>query len=164
MHTGPHSATAHTILGVVARFVRHCRITIAPGNPLRACDPEEIAAIARELMMTPRDLETLTHKSARVGQLLRKMLAALGLDARELSERDFATMRDLQRLCAGCGDQRRCAHELAHGTATKTYKEYCPNAYTLEMLVQSLPRPSRAQTDEMLPIHAAGDCIPPARC
>jgi hypothetical protein len=39
-----------------------------------------------------------------------------------------------------CGHKRRCAHDLAEGTGAEHYKEYCPNAYTLDMLFAEIKR------------------------
>jgi hypothetical protein len=45
-------------------------------------------------------------------------------------------MRDLQRLCITCAQKKRCGHELAAGTAGENFREFCPNAYTLEALFE----------------------------
>ena len=44
-------------------------------------------------------------------------------------------MRDLERVCALCEQKRRCAHELAAGTTSEHYEDFCPNALTLKTLV-----------------------------
>ena len=59
----------------------------------------------------------------------------LGVDAGALSDRDPMVMRDLERLCVSCTHKRKCAHELATGGAAEHFDEFCPNAYTLDMLL-----------------------------
>jgi hypothetical protein len=44
-------------------------------------------------------------------------------------------MRDLQRLCISCSEKQRCAHELDVGSAAEHFRQYCPNAYTLDALL-----------------------------
>jgi hypothetical protein len=62
------------------------------------------------------------------------MLAALGADPKKLSKDDPMVMRDLQRLCVSCGYKRQCEHDLTEGHAAENYHDYCPNAYTLDLL------------------------------
>jgi hypothetical protein len=63
------------------------------------------------------------------------MLTALGVDAAALSQHDPLMMRDLERLCVSCTNKGKCAHELATGAASEHYDDFCPNAYTLDMLL-----------------------------
>jgi hypothetical protein len=46
-------------------------------------------------------------------------------------------MRDLQRICIACGHKGRCRHDLAAGTAPSHYRDYCPNAMSLDVLFRS---------------------------
>ena len=52
-------------------------------------------------------------------------------------------MRDLQRLCMVCAQKGHCQHELAQGTAAEHFREFCPNAYTLDALFKQKMRPSK---------------------
>jgi hypothetical protein len=45
-------------------------------------------------------------------------------------------MRDMQRLCMSCDAKRHCEHELAQGSAAGHYREFCPNAFTLDALFE----------------------------
>jgi hypothetical protein len=71
------------------------------------------------------------------------MLAALHVDPKALAEADPINMRDLQRLCITCGDKKRCEHELSNGTAAENFREYCPNALTLDALFGQKGQASR---------------------
>ena len=92
--------------------------------------------MARELNVSPGELADLATKAPDSAALLGKMLAALGVNAEDLASKDPMLMRDLQRLCVSCDHKQRCAHDLAAGTAGEHYREYCPNAYTLDVLLE----------------------------
>ncbi len=66
---------------------------------------------------------------------LQKMLAALGIDLKNLASEDSVVMRDLQQLCITCGHIMQCEHDLTAGTAAENYRLYCPNAYALRALL-----------------------------
>ena len=74
--------------------------------------------------------------------LLQKMLVALQVDPKALAHSNPLVVRDLQRLCTTCGNQKRCAHELAAGTAAEHFHDFCPNAFTLDALFAQKDRTS----------------------
>lgn len=129
----------HTVFESIARWVRNYRESLNASRELVQCGPEEVAAMAQDLMLSPSDLVNITHKSRDSAQLLQRMLVGLGVDPQALARRDPLVMRDLERLCVSCAHKRRCAHDLAEGTGAEHYKEYCPNAYTLDMLFAEQP-------------------------
>ncbi|MGZ5805374.1 MAG: DUF6455 family protein, partial [Xanthobacteraceae bacterium] len=65
---------------------------------------------------------------------LPKMLKALGIDQNALAKTQPLVLRDMERTCAQCDHKRQCDHDLAAGTATKHYEEYCGNALTIDAL------------------------------
>ena len=128
-----------TIFESIARWVRNYRESLDNSRHLAQCGPEEVAAMAQDLMISPSDLMALSSKSPDSARLLYRLLAALGVDPAALGARDPMVMRDLERLCVSCTHKRQCAHDLAAGTGAAHFKDYCPNAYTLEMLVAAQP-------------------------
>lgn len=122
------------VFGAIARWVKNYRDAIDTGRQLGDCSPDEVAAIARDLMLSPRDLVTLTRRGPDGARLLQQMLKALDVDPAVLARQDPVVMRDLQRLCVSCGYKRQCERDLADGKLADNYHDYCPNAYTLEML------------------------------
>lgn len=125
-----------SIFASVARWAESCRERFDPARQFEACDAEEVAAIARELMVSPGELMTMTRKGAGAAREVHGLLRALGIDPNRLVDRDAATMRDLQRLCLGCSRKRQCRADLTKGTGAKNYRDYCPNAYTLTLLAR----------------------------
>jgi hypothetical protein len=136
----------HTIFDAIARWVKDYRTALGTSRELAHCDPRDVAAIAQDLTISPAELLALADRSPSSARLLYRMLSALGVDAGALSQRDPMVMRDLERLCITCTHKRKCAHELATGGAAEHYDAFCPNAYTLDMLLEERKRtPAAAQ-------------------
>jgi transcriptional regulator with XRE-family HTH domain len=133
----PRYETIEPILDAIASWMKKYRYAAGLRDELARCGPEDIAQTARELGLSSGDLCRLAKKGPYAADLLQKMLLALGVDPKALAATDPMTMRDLQRLCIMCEQKKRCAHELAAETAKKNFREFCPNAYTLDALFQS---------------------------
>jgi hypothetical protein len=129
-----HFPVLEMVLNSIADWVNNYRSSLGHGSGLSRCDRDEVMQIAKDLGVSPDELRDLSNKGPDSADLVQKMLVALGIDAKALSETDPLVMRDLQRLCTMCGDKGRCAHELADGTATAHFHEFCPNAFTLDAL------------------------------
>ncbi len=129
-----HTSASHGAFAAIARWIGRYRDMVDPARQFESCTPEDVAAIAHDLAMTPADLMTLTRKGPDGARLLQRMLVALGVDPKKLGKDDPMVMRDLQRLCVSCGYKRQCEHDLVEGRAAQTYHDYCPNAYTLDLL------------------------------
>jgi hypothetical protein len=111
-------------------------------DELGQCTQDDVIRIAKDLGVSVSDLRGLATKGPGAADVLQKMLLALSVDPKTLAEADPAVMRDLQRICILCGQKGRCHHELAKGTAAKHFREFCPNAYTLDALLDQKERPS----------------------
>jgi len=123
-----------TVFEAIARWVSNYRKALGTSRELAQCGPEAVAAIAQDLMLSPGELVNIARKGPDGARLLHRLLVALGVDGQALARRDPLVMRDLERLCVSCSQKRRCAHDLAAGTSPGQFKQYCPNAYTLETL------------------------------
>jgi hypothetical protein len=99
-----------------------------------AADPGELERVARELKVTPADLEMLVRQSSQGANELPYTLTALGIDEAALWRAEPALLRDMERVCSFCTHKRRCHQELAAGTAATNYVEYCENADTIDLL------------------------------
>ena len=98
---------------------------------LNAADPGELERLARELSVTPAELEMLGSRAANE---LPYMLTAMGIYETALWRAEPALLRDMERVCSFCTHKRQCHQELAAGTAATNYVEYCGNADTIDML------------------------------
>lgn len=78
-----------------------------------------------------RDLLSSAARGPEAASLIARMAASLGRDLHALEATDPAMVRQMQVACNVCGQKRRCAHELAMGSARETFPEFCPNANVL---------------------------------
>ncbi len=91
----------------------------------------EMSALASDVHLEPSQLRALSNAGVDAAALLKRMLAALGIDPKILKTMDVYTARDLQATCSLCKSKSRCRRSLATGTAATAYRDFCPNAATL---------------------------------
>jgi hypothetical protein len=130
----PHYPTVGFVLDAVAGWINKYRQASSLHDEFRHCSPEDVMQIAKDLGVPVSELRKLTAKGPAAADLMKKMLVALRVDPHVLVNTNPAVMRDLQRLCVFCSQKDRCEHELAKGTASEHYREFCPNAFTLDAL------------------------------
>jgi hypothetical protein len=123
------------VLSGIADWVGKYRHNFGLDSQFGLCTPDEVMRVARDLRLTPGELQELARKGPNAADLLLKMLVALHVDPKALENTDPYVMQDLQRLCTTCGAKKRCEHELADGTAGAHFREFCPNAFTLDALL-----------------------------
>ena len=99
-----------------------------------AADPGELERVARELNVTPADLEMLVRQGSQSANEIAYTLTALGIDETALWRAQPALLRDMERVCSFCTHKRRCHEELAAGTAAMNYVKYCENSDTIDTL------------------------------
>jgi hypothetical protein len=121
----------------IAHWIKKYRYAVGMRDEFMQCSTEDVASIARDLKMSPHELERLASKGPEAAHLLQKMLLALGVDPEAFGEKSPAVAHDLQRLCISCGEKKQCQHDLATGTAAQNYHTYCPNAFTLDALFKA---------------------------
>ncbi|MFX8652985.1 DUF6455 family protein, partial [Acinetobacter baumannii] len=76
----------------------------------------------------------LAAKGPHASDLLYERMEALGVSRSDADRVAHGLMRDLEKSCACCGDKSRCKADLASHADDPVWKEYCPNAITLESL------------------------------
>jgi Family of unknown function (DUF6455) len=124
-----------SLIDLFARWLQHRR-EIADRC---ACDATEYALIARDMGLSPSELDQLVRRGPHAADELPKMMAALGLDAKAIARAQPLVVRDLQRVCALCEQKKQCDRDLGAGTAAQHYKEYCLNASTFASLGAGSP-------------------------
>jgi len=135
-HTYEHRTVA-SVLDAIANWVKKYRQASGLRGELANCNAEEVALIARDIGVSPDELIFIANKGRNAADELPKLLRALGVDPQKLASDAPATMRSLQRICISCGSKGQCQHELAAGTAASRYRDYCPNAMSLDELFHS---------------------------
>jgi hypothetical protein len=126
-----------SLFGAIANWVTRYRQAAGLRRELAKCGPEEVAAIARDIGLSTQELELIASKGSNAADELPKLLRALGVDPKKLPSDRNRTLRDLQRICITCGSKAQCRHELAAGTAATHYRDYCPNAVSIDELFRS---------------------------
>ena len=101
---------------------------------LSRLSPAEFASIANDLRLSPLDLTRLADKGAGATDNLNRMLADLGISHTAVARTEPAVMRDMERVCAACPSAKRCRRELRARTAQRTYREFCANSGTFDVL------------------------------
>lgn len=103
-------------------------------SEVRQMNRTDFDLIARDLRVSPDELDRLVAAGAHSADEMPEMLKALGIEVADLARVDPLLVRDMQRVCSLCRDKAHCHGELAGGTAAQHYKEFCPNAPTIDAL------------------------------
>ncbi|MGJ4892467.1 hypothetical protein ACQR1Y_30020 [Bradyrhizobium sp. HKCCYLRH3099] len=118
------------LIDTFAQWLKHRREL----SELRQLDRDDFERIAMDLQVTPGDLDELVRHGEHAADELPLMLKALGIDEAALARAEPLVLRDMERVCAMCKDKIRCHRDLAHGTSSEHYEEYCLNAPTIDRL------------------------------
>ncbi|MDE5458189.1 hypothetical protein GWE18_36355 [Bradyrhizobium sp. CSA112] len=107
---------------------------------LRALGAAELDCIARDLRVSPTELETLTYRGRRGADELSGPLKALGIDETAIARKEPGVLRDMTLVCALCAEKTRCNREIEAETTAQHLHEYCANSYTIDAL-RTKPKP-----------------------
>jgi hypothetical protein len=122
--------TVEYLIDKFADWLKHRREL----SEIRRMNRTDFDLIARDLRVSSDDLQRLVEAGQHSADEMPKMLKALGIDVADLARTEPLLVRDMQRVCSLCRDKAHCHGELADGTAAKHYKDYCPNAPTIDAL------------------------------
>ena len=67
-------------------------------------------------------------KGRDAGEPMEDMARALRVELETVRENDPFVVRQMEIACCDCGEKEQCEHELAAGTANRTFENFCPNA------------------------------------
>ena len=101
---------------------------------MRDMNSDDFARIARDLCVSPAELDEVVRQGPHASDELPRLLKALGIDEATLSRMQPVLQRDMVRVCASCQQKALCNHDLDAGTLAQRYEEYCPNAPAVEEL------------------------------
>ena len=138
----PSSPFVEAALKAVADWVTTYRNAIGLKDEFAMCGPEEVMRMARDIGVTPSQLQELARKGPDGAKLLKSMLVALHVDPKTIADIDPLVMREMNWLCVSCSNKKRCQHELSKGTATKNFHEFCPNALSIDEVLAQKDQPS----------------------
>lgn len=103
---------------------------------MRDMSSSDFARIARDLCVSPAELDAVVRQGPHASDELPRLLKALGIDEATLSRTQPVLQRDMLRVCAACKQKALCNHDLDSGTLAQRYDEYCPNAPAIDELAQ----------------------------
>lgn len=126
--------TLEFLIGKFVDWLKHRREL----SEIRQMNRADIEAIATDLRVSPDDLDRLIDAGPHGADEMPQMLQALGIDAQKLAQAQPLMVRDMQRVCALCRDKAQCHGDIAAGKAAEHYKEYCPNAPSIDSLGPSI--------------------------
>ena len=101
---------------------------------LRDMNSADFARIARDLCVSPAELDAVVRQGPHASDELPRLLKSLGIDETTLSRTQPVLQRDMARVCASCRQKVLCDHDLDAGTSAQRYVEYCPNAPAIDEL------------------------------
>jgi hypothetical protein len=99
---------------------------------LNALPAEELGRLAHELGVSGDELTDLAARGPHAADLLYERMQAMGLARSDVDRVAHGLMRDLERSCSCCGDKSECKRDLNAHPDDPVWKEYCPNAMSLE--------------------------------
>ena len=103
---------------------------------MREMDSGDFARIARDLCVSPAELDEVVRRGPHASDELPRLLKVLGIDEATLSRTQPVLQRDMMRVCASCQQKALCNHDLDDGILAQRYEEYCPNAPAIAELGQ----------------------------
>jgi uncharacterized protein YjiS (DUF1127 family) len=103
-------------------------------HELRDMSSGDFARIARDLNVSPAELDAVVRQGPHASDELLVLLKILGIDEATLTRTQPALQRDMVRVCAACQQKALCNHDLGAGTLAYRYEEYCPNAPAIDGL------------------------------
>lgn len=127
-------AQRETLIDKFANWLKYRREL----SEVRRMDRGNFDLIARDLRVSAGELDRLVAAGPHSADEMPQLLKALGIDLEDLIRTEPLLVRDMQRVCSLCRDKPHCHADLAAGTSAEHYKEYCPNAPTIDALGQPI--------------------------
>ena len=132
-HEGKRShSVAKIVFDAVGDWVTRYHRSLKFNSELEAIDPDQVAAMAKDIGITAGQLRELANKRGDAAALLRSLLVALGVDPKKFDRIDPRVARDMQWLCVNCSNKSQCCFDLSIGIAATTFRNFCPNAIALD--------------------------------
>jgi uncharacterized protein YjiS (DUF1127 family) len=111
------------------------------------CSFDEREHLAHDIGVSEAEFCILARKPADAAALLSQRLDQLQLKPTDIRNSEPLVLRDLQRVCALCASKRKCKHDFLARPWSRAWRQYCPNALTLDALRAQRRRQHRFQND-----------------
>ena len=113
-------------------LLAHWREWWRRGHELGNIDRQELDRLAGELGLSTKELKDLEARGPAAADLLYQRMQALGLTRADVERVAQGLTRDLERTCSCCNAKGVCEKDLARRPDDPAWKDYCPNATSLE--------------------------------
>ena len=130
------TSAAHHEPGLLARALDWIKAYNARQQELGRLSRDDIAVMASDLGLSTSDLCDVLPRGSDNTLLMDRMLEARGLDPEEVHRSLTPLLRDLELTCTRCAATGRCRRELQAGTAAQHAHDFCPNADTVDNLLE----------------------------
>ena len=128
------------LMAVAEHFLTGLRAWWQHRNELGSIDPNELERIAGEIGMTGRNLQHLVARGPGAADLLLERMQMLGITRDDVERVSRGLMRDLEQTCTCCNEKGACSHDLATRPNADAWKDYCPNAISLDSVKKTKGR------------------------
>lgn len=105
---------------------------------LDGAGPLDIERMAAGVGMSVDELADVIASGDQTSELVRRMMAAHGVDRDWLAEILPELVEDIETRCNGCEHRHRCEVELNAGTAAAHAAAFCVNAATMRELADGV--------------------------
>ena len=142
-------SVAKIVFAAVADWVTRYRCSLNSSSELEAIDPDQVAAMAKDIGITAGQLRELASKRGDAAAALRSLLVALDVNPKEFDKIDPRIARDMQWLCINCSNKAQCSFDLSIGIAAATFRNFCLNAIALDEIFDVKSRKATTVNDPM---------------
>lgn len=125
----PHASSKQTE-GFFAQLIARWREQVE----LNQMPTDELGRLAHELGMSGDELAALAARGPHASDLLYERMEALGVAREDVDRVAHGLIRDLEKSCSCCADKSQCKRDLNAHPDDPVWKEYCPNAVSLEAI------------------------------
>jgi len=129
--------TDTTDTGLLVRVFDWIRDRIRRGQELASLTEADLDFMASDLGISHADLLDVLPRSADQSYLMDRMMEARGLDPDQVRRHMGALVRDMELLCTRCRSTGVCRRDLRNGEAELHSHDYCPNAETMDDLIET---------------------------
>ena len=128
------------LTAIAEHFLTRLRAWWQHRNELGSIDPNELERIAGEIGMTGRNLQQLAARGPDAADLLLERMQTLGVTREDIERVSRGLMRDLEQTCTCCNEKGACSHDLATRPDADAWKDYLPNAISLNSVKKTKGR------------------------
>ena len=124
----------HGLLARLTQWVHRRQRGLRELKALEDAGPLDIERMAADVGMSVDELADVIARGDGTSELVRRMMAAHGIDRDWLAEILPELVEEIETRCSGCEHRHRCEIELNAGTAAVHADAFCVNAATMREL------------------------------